>query len=126
MQQQPTFDPPSSTPSIDILTSAIRGATDNVTPNDGVEDISILSDNLGQLALNPSEYRFFGKSSGAMLIQAAMELKQEYAQLAEPPVSQASQNKGFTAPRPEFWAPYEVCCSLAFLFASFISKILLL
>lgn len=84
-------------------------------PDDGVhDDTSVLADNLRELALSPSEYRFFGKSSGAVLIQAAMELKQEYTQSGEP-VPRVSQIPGFSASRPEFWAPHEVCCHLLFL-----------
>lgn len=115
--QQPTFALAPPTASIDTLTSAIRGATDNVPiPNDGVDaDASVISDNLERLALSPSEYRFFGKSSGTMLIQAAMELKQEYSQSIEP-VSKESSKPGFSASRTEFWAPHEVCQPLAFFF----------
>ena len=75
------------------------------------DDTSVLTDNLKRLALSPSEYRFFGKSSGAVLIQAAMELKQEYAQSGEP-VPKASQKPGFSASRTEFWAPQNVCWPL--------------
>ena len=77
------------------------------------DDTSVLTDNLKRLALSPSEYRFFGKSSGAVLIQAAMELKQEYTQ-SEPHVPKESQKPGFSASRTEFWAPHEVCSPLAF------------
>ena len=78
-------------------------------PDDGVhDDTSVLSDNLKRLALSPSEYRFFGKSSGAVLIQAAMEIKQEYTQSTGEPVPQVSQKPGFSASRTEFWAPHEV------------------
>ena len=87
-------------------------------PDEGVhDDTSVLSDNLKRLALSPSEYRFFGKSSGAVLIQAAMELKQEYTQAGEP-VHKASQKPGFSASRTEFWAPHEVVGLLHFLFES--------
>ena len=92
--------------------------------DDGVhDDTSVLTDNLKRLALSPSEYRFFGKSSGAVLIQAAMELKQEYTQSGEP-VDKTIQKSGFSASRTEFWAPHEVCwlLSFTFLIASLIQK----
>ena len=102
--QQSAFIHASPATSIDTLTTAIRGTTENVpTPNDGVAvDTSNLSDNLKRLALNPTEYRFFGKSSSAMLVEAAMELKQEYTQSVEP------DSKVSLKPRTEFWAPQEV------------------
>jgi hypothetical protein len=85
-------------------------------PDDGLQDdTSVLTDNLKQLSLSPSEYRFFGKSSGAVLIQAAMDLKQEYAKSAEP-VPKVSQKPGFSASRTEFWAPHEVCWPLTLFF----------
>lgn len=100
--QQPAFIHTSPTTSIDTLTTAIHGTTDNV--NDGVAaDTSIRSDNLERLALNPTEYRFLRKSSSAMVVEAAMELKQEYTQSVEPAVS-----TGSLKPRTEFWAPQEV------------------
>lgn len=37
-----------------------------------------LAENLRRMTLDPSEYRFFGKSSGAMLIRTALELKGKY------------------------------------------------
>jgi hypothetical protein len=94
--QQPAFPIPTSAHSIDTLTSAIRATADNViAPDGGLHDsTSVLTVNHKRLAVSPSEYRFFGKSSGAVLIQAAMELKQEYAQSGEP-VPKASQKPGF-------------------------------
>jgi hypothetical protein len=78
--QQPAFPHASPTISIDSLSSAIL--TDNVTTAaDAVHDgTSVLADNLKRLALSPSEDRLFGKSSGDVLIQAAMELKEGYTQ----------------------------------------------
>ena len=114
----------SSTTSIDPLTSAIRGTNEDVpVPDDGLhDDTSVLTDNLKRLALSPSEYRFFGKSSGPVLIQAAMELKREYSQSVEP-VPKASQKPGLTSVRTEYWAPHEVCWPLAFTFCPRLSSI---
>ena len=61
----------------------------------------ILADNLKQMALTPNDLRFFGKSSGAMLVQTAIELRTEYtgdeARL-DGPVKAAVKAK-----RTEFW-----------------------
>ena len=61
---------------LDIASTVLRRFDDD-HPDEQQEDDShlVLSDNLRQLSL---ENRFFGKSSGAMLIQTALELKNEY------------------------------------------------
>jgi len=118
--QQPTFfhASPSNT-----LTPANHGTKDNTTPPDDlVEDdaaVSILTDNLGQMAMEP-KYRFFGKSSATRLIQAAINLKTEYTQSAEP------FSKEFITPtfsKTKFWAPQDVRWPLDFfLFISLVSS----
>jgi hypothetical protein len=55
-----------------------NGTDDKLLEDDDDDAHIILADNLKQLSLEPKEYRFFGKSSGAMLIQTAIELKNEY------------------------------------------------
>ncbi|KAF8150167.1 fungal-specific transcription factor domain-containing protein [Crassisporium funariophilum] len=93
------------------VTSAIRGGSCDMTPPKGPdEDDStlILADNLKRLAIDPNEYRFFGKSSGAMLIQTAIELKHEYTQsegTPELPLPKAILG----GKRAEFWTlrPWE-------------------
>ena len=115
--QQPTLpltSPTHSFTDIDTLSSDIRATTDDVTAPDMLhDDCAVLTDNLKRLTLGSS--RFFGKSSGAVLIQAAWKLKQEYTQLKEP-ITKISQKRGFTASRIEFWAPHEVCWLLTFTF----------
>ncbi|KAF9037629.1 fungal-specific transcription factor domain-containing protein [Panaeolus papilionaceus] len=76
--------PSSSNNPVETVTSAMR----RVAGHDGInhdDDLSeddkstlILADNLKQLAIDSVQYRFFGKSSSAMLIQTAIELKNEY------------------------------------------------
>jgi len=69
-------------PIVDLATSVLRryGTTDNRNDDHSDDDAHLLiAENLKQLSLEPKEYRFFGKSSGAMLIQTAIELKNEYA-----------------------------------------------
>ncbi|KAF7967970.1 hypothetical protein HWV62_32437 [Athelia sp. TMB] len=59
-----------------------------------------------RLQQDPMNYRFFGKSSGVMLIQAALDLKNEYTgNSIERPTSPAIGQK-----RPEFWnvRPWEL------------------
>ncbi|KAF9479628.1 hypothetical protein BDN70DRAFT_878593 [Pholiota conissans] len=96
------------------VTSAIRGVTNNANPPTGTgltddeEDTAlILADNMKRMELDPHEYRFFGKSSGAMLVRTALELKSEYTGVERiiPDLSR-SQLKNL---RPEFWGirPWE-------------------
>jgi len=72
-------------PTLETVTSAIRGAmedrfdTAKPDPNDGDDPTLVLADKLRRMAISPSGFRFFGKSSGAMLIRTAIELKNEYA-----------------------------------------------
>lgn len=72
-----------STLGLDYVTTSIRGVANDSTPSAGMideedETALILADNLKRLELEPREYRFFGKSSGAMLVHTALELKGEY------------------------------------------------
>lgn len=70
---------------LETVTSAIRGVMedkpDNVRPDTDDDDdpTLVLADNLRRMAISPSDFRFFGKSSGAMLLRTAIELKNEYA-----------------------------------------------
>ncbi|KAF5342022.1 hypothetical protein D9611_002055 [Ephemerocybe angulata] len=63
----------------------------------------ILADNLKQLSLDPVDYRFFGKSSGAMLIQTAIELKNEYTG-SDHDIRKTQDVLG--TKREEFWSPH--------------------
>ncbi|KIK82329.1 hypothetical protein PAXRUDRAFT_153943 [Paxillus rubicundulus Ve08.2h10] len=52
---------------------------DDLVPSDDEDIVTVsLSENLKNMNLNPSHTRFFGKSSGIMLIQKAIDLKKEY------------------------------------------------
>ncbi|KAF9461610.1 hypothetical protein BDZ94DRAFT_1323197 [Collybia nuda] len=98
-----TMQPP--TPQ-ELATSIIRRVgspvpnTDNF-PDDDFAHIS-LSDNLKRMSLDPKldlDMRFFGKSSGAMFVQTAIELKNEYIGSDQPDLRRpVLGNK-----RPEFW-----------------------
>lgn len=69
-------------PIVDLATSVLRryGTADHHNDDHSDDDAHlIITENLKQLSLEPKEYRFFGKSSGAMLIKTAMELKNEYS-----------------------------------------------
>ncbi|KAF9220414.1 hypothetical protein BS17DRAFT_344209 [Gyrodon lividus] len=62
-------------------TSANAGLSigDDLVPSDDEDIVTVcLSDSLKNINLNPSHTRFFGKSSGIMLIQKAIDLKKEY------------------------------------------------
>jgi len=86
-------------PTPETVTSAIRGAMegkfDTSRTNDN-DPTLLLADNLKRMVLTPND-QFFGKSSGAMLIRTAVELKNEYAG-GEGPVKPAVKTK-----RTEFW-----------------------
>ena len=59
-----------------------------------------ISDNLrNRLAMDPMHYRFFGKSSGFMLIQTAIDMKKDY--IGKDPTPQKKALIG--SKRPEFW-----------------------
>jgi hypothetical protein len=52
---------------------------DDLVPSDDEDIVTVcLSESLKNMNLNPSHTRFFGKSSGIMFIQKAMDLKKEY------------------------------------------------
>ena len=72
-----------TTVGIDYVTKSIRHAANEpippIPPPDVEEETTlILADNLKRLELEPNDFRFFGKSSGAMLVHTALELKNEY------------------------------------------------
>ncbi|KAF5363184.1 hypothetical protein D9758_008334 [Tetrapyrgos nigripes] len=60
-----------------------------------------LVDDLSQMELNPPDHRFFGKSSGAMLIQTAIDLKQEYTG-QEVDIQTVILGER----RPHYWTPF--------------------
>ena len=92
-----------------IVTNALRNVDLPVSsPSDDDEPTLILADNLKKLDLDQGEYRFFGKSSGVMLIQTAIELKNEYSHgkmtAEEPKLPIKFHNR-----RMEFWTTRPVC-----------------
>jgi len=94
-------------PTFETVTSAIRGAMEDKSgdtrsdTHDGEEDPTlILAEKLRRMALSSSD-QFFGKSSGAMLIRRAFELKSEYIG-DEGRVSDPSK-PALKHIRPEFW-----------------------
>ncbi|KAH9481126.1 putative transcriptional regulatory protein [Psilocybe cubensis] len=79
----PKKPPPGAPTPLESVTSAIRGVNSTPqTPQEMAHDDDdaglLLIDNFKRMNLAPTEYRFFGKSSGAMLISKAIELKKEY------------------------------------------------
>jgi hypothetical protein len=89
-----TASPPSSgpLPYSDATSIALAACASNIMNNklspqdsednfDGSDDDFIqlsLADSLKKLAIDPIHHRFFGKSSGVMLIQTAIDLKNHY------------------------------------------------
>lgn len=88
---------------LETVTSTIRGVMED-KPNTARPDTDdddptlVLADKFRRMAIGPCCFRFFGKSSGAMLIRTAIELKNEYAgkdcDFADPEQTR----------RKEFWA----------------------
>ncbi|KAF8625237.1 hypothetical protein AX17_006903 [Amanita inopinata Kibby_2008] len=95
----------------DLATSALRKVSDAATSGNNQDEQDedyahlILADNLKRLSIDPAECRFFGKSSGAMLIQTAIELKNEYTGQDD----QHLKNPMLGGKRPEYWTvrPWE-------------------
>jgi len=87
----------------DILTNVIRHSGSLVTTSDEAHDDDLsnisMADNLKHLSIDPIEHRFFGQSSGYRLVQAAIDLKEEY--IGTP--KQGSTRRIFDARRIEFW-----------------------
>ena len=101
---QPNNDARSPRPSYDIAASVIGKVSNPDDPRDDQDDDvvnAVLLDNLKRLEIGKPDSRFFGKSSGAMLVQTAMELKSEYtgSDYVKPAPSMTLENK-----RPEFWS----------------------
>ncbi|THH04869.1 hypothetical protein EW145_g5209 [Phellinidium pouzarii] len=74
---------------------------DDLAPSDDELVHSTLTEGLKRLAVDPLDRRFHGKSSGVMLVQAAMNLKQEF--------SGSDSLKGQLIPptrRTELWSPH--------------------
>ena len=86
-------------PTPETVTSTIRGAMEGKFDSSKTDDNDPtlhLADNLKRMMLTPNDL-FFGKSSGAMLIRTAIELKNEYAG------DEGSLKPAVKAKRAEFW-----------------------
>ena len=100
----------------DIVTSAIRGMADDtplprIDPADDDDETNLLLvDNFKRMRLDPNEYRFFGKSSGAMLVRTAMELKGKYT--SGEAFDLARQVPPLVNRRKEYWTMHSVCVVL--------------
>ncbi|KAF8834771.1 hypothetical protein BDN67DRAFT_914233 [Paxillus ammoniavirescens] len=68
-----------ATNTLSTSTNTALANDDDLVPSDDEDIVTVsLSENLKNMNLNPSHTRFFGKSSGIMLIQKAIDLKKEY------------------------------------------------
>ena len=82
---------------------------DELVPSDDELGHTTLTEGLKRLAVEPLDRRFHGKSSGVMLVQAAMNLKKV--------VMGADQPDHLLVPptrRMEFWLPRPVSCVISF------------
>ena len=95
-------DPPGSAESMEDNTP--NGEEDPHTSDDEFATISV-TDELRRLSIDRGNTRFFGKSSGVVLIQTAMDMKKEFNNPAganSPEQAEGSTNQ-LPARRPEFW-----------------------
>ncbi|KAK7466198.1 Gypsy retrotransposon integrase-like protein 1 [Stygiomarasmius scandens] len=102
-RQQTSYDDPLCPPPADIAAHMLRKLDQPYLPLETSDDDYAnlkLVDDLKRLELDASEHRFFGKSSGAMLIQTAIDLKQEYTG-REIDLKRVILGQR----RPEFWQP---------------------
>uniref|UniRef100_A0A0W0F023 Xylanolytic transcriptional activator regulatory domain-containing protein n=1 Tax=Moniliophthora roreri TaxID=221103 RepID=A0A0W0F023_MONRR len=97
------FPIPAADLTVDVIRKWDSGPTEDKR-NDEVKDeedeLLALSDSIRRLIISPDYSRFYGKSSGIMLIQTANDLKEEYTKEA--------RNFGPFLPslrRPGFWQP---------------------
>ncbi|EPQ52470.1 hypothetical protein GLOTRDRAFT_117339 [Gloeophyllum trabeum ATCC 11539] len=86
--------------------SATPPRSDDLDPSDDEYLHTTLTENLRKLTVDPNHHRFFGKSSGIMFIQTAIDLKNEYAGDEKPSIIDESY---LGSKRPEFWSsnPWE-------------------
>lgn len=95
----------------DMTSHALRRITcetpqvDNSALSDDDDLVHLtLADNLKNLSFETTDYRFLGKSSGAMLIQTAIDLKNVYSGRESEPTKPVS----FTSRRPHYWGTLPV------------------
>jgi hypothetical protein len=86
-------------PTVETVTSVIRGAMEGKS-SDKNDPTLLLAKNLKQMVL-PTNNHFFGKSSGAMLIRTAFELKKEYR--GDEGRSGGQVKAAVNTKRTEFW-----------------------
>ncbi|KAL0953207.1 hypothetical protein HGRIS_004462 [Hohenbuehelia grisea] len=87
----------------ELATSAIRTMASSISiPDEDDLGHLALSDNIRKLAIDEhAEQRFFGKSSGAMLIQTAVDLKHQFTGHGMP--SEVRPGMMFASRRDEYW-----------------------
>lgn len=78
---------------------------DDLQPSDDELAHSTLAEGLKRLAVEPMDARFLGKSSGAMLVQAAMNMKRE---LDGAPEAKSAYDLLPSSRRQQLWAPLPV------------------
>ncbi|TFK49562.1 hypothetical protein OE88DRAFT_1726802 [Heliocybe sulcata] len=92
------------TPSTAVLRTTQGVEASDLDPSDDeYVPQGTLTEHARRLYTNPLMPRFFGKSSGFMLIRNALDLKRKYS--GEDPTTMF-EKKGFINKRPEFWTVY--------------------
>ena len=71
-----------------------------------ISDDVFLSEHMKRMALDQSEYRFYGKSGNLMLIKAVVEMQRRYFGLKD------ISKKSIESKRPEYWSlpPVSILC----------------
>src|SRR5260221_4869204 len=97
---------------LDALSKTIRNSPLGQTAvGDDDDDFGVLIGDVRGMAIEPcDEDRFFGKSSGAVLIQTAIAAKRDYADpnKSHPPLSLRNARPEFWN-IPEVWLSYSIC-----------------
>jgi len=100
---------------LDALSKTIRNSPLGQTAvgdDDDDDDFGVLIGDVRGMAIKPcDEDRFFGKSSGAVLIQTAIAAKRDYADPNKSHPALSLRNA-----RPEFWNIPEVCWNVFIMF----------
>lgn len=88
-----------------MATSLIRGIGSSRGDTDPIESDDYLALTMNMKRLDIDDHRWFGKSSGVMLVQAALDVKKEYAgkQIEKPSDSVLRMPSHLPGRRREFW-----------------------
>ena len=107
-QTSPSRSSKLNTSSLSSANNGVPSTHDDDLPpsDDELAGPATLAEGLKRLAVEPLDRRFHGKSSGVMLVQAALNLKKEYSGTDQPARLDIPHTR-----RADFWAPQSVSYS---------------